>query len=157
MEERYTLKKPSSMKRRKRVGCGPGSGHGKTCCRGQKGQLSRAGSKKRPWFEGGQMPLQRRVPKRGFTALERQKFQLVNLSSISKLNAQEVNPQVLAENGVIKKPGSPVKILGNGEVAKAVRVYADAFSSSAREKIEKAGGSAVVRKPDERKTATGEQ
>jgi large subunit ribosomal protein L15 len=146
MEERYTIIKPESQKSRKRVGRGMSSGHGKTSCRGQKGQMSRSGAKSRPWFEGGQMPLQRRIPKRGFNNLFKEEYQIVNLSTLAKLNLDEINPKVLAEKGAIKKSSGAVKILGNGELAKPLKIYADAYSAAAREKIEKAGGSALIRK-----------
>jgi large subunit ribosomal protein L15 len=144
MAEMYKIKKPA-MKRRKRVGRGGGSGHGKTSCRGQKGQLSRSGSKHRPWFEGGQMPLQRRVPKRGFTNKFRIVAQIVNIADISRIGASEVDPKFLFEKGLIKKADIQVKILGNGDISKPVTVTADAFSDSAKEKIEKAGGKVLFR------------
>lgn len=146
MEERYSLKKPESHKTRKRVGRGTGSGHGKTSCRGQKGQLSRSGAKHRPWFEGGQMPLQRRVPKRGFVGKFKEEYQIVNIASVLKIDAPEINPAALAERGMIKRADAPVKILGNGDVSRSVKIIADAFSSTAREKVEKAGGSVQIRK-----------
>jgi len=140
-----------SSKKRKRVGRGPGSGHGKTSTRGHKGQLSRSGAKKRSWFEGGQMPLQRRVPKRGFTNIFGKEFQIVNLSALSKvtsLSAESVkdviSPKIMKEAGLIKKIKLPVKILGEGEMARAVVVQANAFSKKAKEKIEAAGGKIEV-------------
>jgi large subunit ribosomal protein L15 len=144
MAEMYKIKKPA-MKRRKRVGRGGGSGHGKTSCRGQKGQLSRSGSKHRPWFEGGQMPLQRRVPKRGFTNKFKVEVQIINLSDISRLGAVEVDPMILCEKGLIKKADIQVKVLAKGDITRAVTVTADAFSDSAKEKIEKAGGKVLFR------------
>jgi large subunit ribosomal protein L15 len=143
--EQYTIKKPDSMKRRKRVGIGPSSGHGKTCCRGHKGQLSRSGSGKKPWFEGGQMPLQRRIPKRGFNNIFKKEFQLVNVSQLEKLNAAEVNPAILCKAGLIDKADKPVKILGKGDIKVSVKITADAFSTGAMEKIKKAGGEAILR------------
>ncbi|MCP4137123.1 MAG: 50S ribosomal protein L15 [bacterium] len=143
--EIYTIKKPDSIKKRRRVGCGPSSGSGKTCGRGHNGQLSRSGSGKRPWFEGGQMPLQRRVPKRGFTNIFKKEFQIVNLSQIEKLNIDSVDPEVLEQKNVINKSKKMVKVLGNGDLSKSVKVVADAFSRSAIEKIKKAGGEAVIR------------
>ncbi len=141
----YQLKKPESNKTKKRVGRGPGSGHGKTCCRGQDGQLSRSGSKKRAWFEGGQMPLQRRVPKRGFHNINKKYYQIVNIQDLNRVNADEINPEILADNRVIKKSHRLVKVLGVGELNKSVKVTADAFSNSAKEIITKAGGEAILR------------
>ncbi len=153
MEERYTLKKPVAQKTRKRVGRGTGSGHGKTSCRGQKGQMSRSGAKSRPWFEGGQMPLQRRVPKRGFNNPFKKEFQIVNLATLVKIDLSEITPRILAERGVIKKESGNIKILGSGEISKPVKVHADSFSVTAKEKIEKAGGSALIRKLVEERKA----
>ncbi|RPI96461.1 MAG: 50S ribosomal protein L15 [Spirochaetales bacterium] len=147
MEERYTLKKPASIKSRKRVGRGMSSGHGKTSCRGHKGQMSRSGAKRRAWFEGGQMPLQRRVPKRGFNNQFRLEFAVVNLTELGKIDAAEINREVLLKRGLVKGKNSAIKILGNGSIDKVMTVYADAFSAAAREKIEKAGGRAVVGQP----------
>lgn len=141
----FLLKKPVTHKTKKRIGRGPGSGHGKTSCRGQKGQLSRSGAGKRPWFEGGQMPLQRRVPKRGFNNLNKKYYQIVKISDLARVSSAEINPAVLQENGVIKKSDSLVKIIGKGELDKSVKVVADAFSGSAKEIISKAGGEAIVR------------
>lgn len=146
------LPSPSgASKKRKRVGRGPGSGHGKTSTRGHKGQLSRSGAKKRSWFEGGQMPLQRRVPKRGFTNIFRKEFQIVNLSPLSKLASRSgefakdvISPKIMKEAGLIKKTDIPVKILGEGEISGAVTVQANAFSKKAKEKIEAAGGKIEV-------------
>ncbi|MFQ5675012.1 MAG: 50S ribosomal protein L15 [bacterium] len=132
---------PGSVKKKKRIGRGPGSGSGGTAGRGPKGQRSRSGSKIRPWFEGGQMPLQRRVPKRGFTNIFKKKFQIVNLSDLDRVKrAKEITPDVLYDSGVINKKGIPVKILGVGDLKKPLDVTAHAFSASAKEKIEKAGG-----------------
>ncbi len=132
---------PGSRHNKKRIGRGQGSGHGGTACRGHKGQRSRAGSKKRPWFEGGQMPLQRRLPKRGFTNIFKKEFQVVNLERLNMLNnSKEINPQILFESGLISKKNVSVKILGQGELKKAVDITAHAFSASAKEKIEKIGG-----------------
>jgi len=147
-----TLCPPSgSSSKRKRVGRGPGSGHGKTSTRGHKGQLSRAGAKRRSWFEGGQMPLQRRVPKRGFTNIFGKEFQIVNLSALSKVGSQSeestkdvISLQIMKEAGLIKKTDLPVKILGEGEILRAVVVQASAFSKKAKEKIEAAGGKIEV-------------
>ena len=135
---------PGSVKKRKRIGRGQGSGHGGTAGRGHKGQRSRSGSKRRPWFEGGQMPLQRRVPKRGFTNIFKKEFQIVNLRQLAEMKAKEITPEVLYEAGKVDKRNVPVKVLGDGEVKTAVSVSAHAFSASAREKIEKAGGKVTV-------------
>lgn len=129
-----------SKSRRKRVGRGPGSGLGKTCGRGHKGQKSRTGFSRRPGFEGGQMPLVRRVPKRGFTNIFRTEYAAVNLDRLAALGESEVTPELLAERGLVRA-GKPVKILGNGEIDRAVTISAHKFSKSARAKIEAAGGS----------------
>jgi len=136
-----------ARKKRKRVGCGPGSGHGKTATRGSKGQKSRSGSKTRSWFEGGQMPFQRRVPKRGFTPRGKKVFQVVNLEDLEKTfeSNSDVQPAVLAAKGLIKKARLPIKVLAKGDIKKALTVTADAFSKSAKGKIEAAGGKVQVR------------
>lgn len=123
----------------KRVGRGPGSGTGKTAGRGHKGQRSRSGFSQRPGFEGGQMPLVRRVPKRGFTNIFRVEYSAVNVSALGAVG-KDVNPDTLLEHGLVRR-GRPVKILGNGEAPKGLEVKAHKFSRSAREKIETAGGS----------------
>lgn len=128
-----------SRRRPKRVGRGPGSGHGTTAGRGTKGQKSRTGYSRRIGFEGGQMPLIRRVPKRGFTNLFRVEYAVVNLSQIADLGG-EINPERLVELGLVK-PGRPVKVLGDGEVEKKLHVSVYKLSRSARAKIEAAGGS----------------
>ncbi|MCH8981299.1 50S ribosomal protein L15 [candidate division KSB1 bacterium] len=140
------LKRPGGTKRkRKRIGRGQGSGSGKTAGKGHKGQRSRSGSKIRPWFEGGQMPLQRRVPKRGFTNIFKKQFQIVNLKDLERVKkAQAITPEVLFDSGVINKKNIPVKILGEGDLKKAMDISAHAFSASAKEKIEKSGGKVVV-------------
>ncbi len=136
---------PRSRKPRKRLGIGEGSGHGGTSTKGHKGQLSRAGTKTNPWFEGGQMPLQRRMPKRGFTNIFRTEYQVVNVDSLARLkDVAEVTPTVLFEHGLIGKKHQRVKILGGGNLEKAVVVHAHAFSKTAQEKIEKAGGKTAV-------------
>ena len=126
---------------RKRVGRGPGSGLGKTAGKGEKGQKSRSGYSRRPGFEGGQMPLLRRVPKRGFTNIFKVEFAVVNVSDLADLpeDTGTITPEVLAERGLVRR-GRPVKILGNGELSKAVTVSAHKFSGTARAKIEAAGG-----------------
>jgi len=129
----------------KRRGRGPGTGLGRTGGRGEKGYHSRSGSKTLTWFEGGQMALARRLPKRGFSnSLFRKSYQVVNLSDIEKLAVQEINPQVLAENGLVRSALQPVKILAKGDVTKKYQVTASAFSQTAKEKIEKAGGSVTI-------------
>jgi large subunit ribosomal protein L15 len=135
---------PGSRKKRKRVGRGPGSGHGKTSCRGHKGQNSRSGGGVKPGFEGGQMPLQRRLPKRGFTNIFQKTFSIVNVGSLEKLNETDITPEVLIKEGLVRKIQDGVKILGNGELTKSVTVKAHAFSAAAKEKIEKAKGTAEV-------------
>ena len=134
-----------ARRRRKRVGRGIGSGNGKTAGRGHKGQKSRSGGNVRPGFEGGQMPLQRQLPKRGFTNIFRKRFAIVNMGQLSTLPAQtQVNTSLLEAKGFIKGKRDGVKVLGNGEVSVALTVEADSFSVSARRKIEAAGGQAVV-------------
>jgi large subunit ribosomal protein L15 len=123
---------------KKRVGRGMGSGMGKTSTRGHKGQRSRSGSRMMRGFEGGQMPLHRRVPKRGFTNIFRQEFNIVNLEKLEGLG-EIINPDVLRKAGVISTK-KPVKILGDGELKSAITVHAHKFSKSAQEKITKAGG-----------------
>jgi len=132
-----------AKKKRKRVGCGAGSGHGKTACRGHKGQRARSGSTKRPWFEGGQMPLQRRVPKRGFHNLFRTEYQVVNVKDLTRFPAdagEVVNLDSLREAGLIRKKGMPVKLLGMGEIDRAIKIEVHACTKKARELVEKAGG-----------------
>jgi large subunit ribosomal protein L15 len=133
-----------STKKDKRVGRGQGSGHGKTSTRGHKGQKCRAGGGVRPGFEGGQMPLQRRLPKRGFKNPFATRHAVLNLRDIERCGLDEVNPEVLLEQGIIKSINDGLKVLGTGELTRAVKVRANAFSSSAREKIEGAGGTAEV-------------
>ena len=127
---------------KKRVGRGPGSGLGKTAGKGEKGQKSRSGYAQRLGFEGGQMPLVRRVPKRGFTNIFKTEYAVVNLSQLAELAPEitDVTPEVLAERGLVRS-GKPVKVLGDGEIGKALKVTANKFSKSARAKIEAAGGS----------------
>jgi large subunit ribosomal protein L15 len=142
----YTLKKPEYIKKKKRIGCGPGSGHGKTSCKGHKGQKARSGAHFKPGFEGGQMPLQRRVPKRGFNNAQfKEEVQIININDIVRLGIQEVTPEVLYQKGLIKSQLLPVKLLANGDITSAVKVTVDAVSSSAKVKIEKAGGSVALR------------
>jgi large subunit ribosomal protein L15 len=141
----YSLKKPASHKRRKRIGIGPSSGHGKTSGKGHKGQRARSGVSLRPGFEGGQMPLMRRVPKRGFTNNFRTEYQIVSLKQISKLSDQDITVEVLKKAGLINSIVDPVKVLSDGDVTKAVKITADKFSAAAKAKIEKSGGQVIVR------------
>ena len=129
-----------SHRDRKRKGRGPGSGLGKTAGRGQKGQKARSGGQIHPMFEGGQMPLHRRIPKRGFTNINRVEYQIVNVHSLDRFEG-DVTVESLHEAGLISSLRKPVKVLGQGEVEKALKVEAHAFSQGAREKIEAAGGS----------------
>jgi len=133
-----------SKENSRRVGRGTGSGLGKTSGRGHKGQGSRSGAKKRRGHEGGQMPLHRRLPKRGFTNIFKKEVQIVNLGDLNRLVSTEVTNETLEAAGLIKKVAVPVKILGNGEVQKAFNVKAAAFSRSATSKIEAAGGKTEV-------------
>ena len=134
-----------SRKKRKRVGRGVGSGHGKTSCKGHKGQKARSGGPKGAGFEGGQMPLQRRLPKRGFTNNFRVDYAIVNLDVIEKLRTEgTITPELLYSRGVIKNMKSGLKVLGNGNVQGPVTVKAMIFSASAAAKIEAAGGKAEV-------------
>jgi len=136
---------PGSKKNKKRIGRGEGSGHGGTSTKGMNGQLSRSGANKRSWFEGGQMPLQRRVPKFGFTNIFKTEYQVVNLNTIQsisgKISGEVLNIENMKKYGLISSLRKPVKILGNGEIKVNVQVEANAYSKSAQEKIEAAGGS----------------
>ena len=131
---------PGSTQKRKRVGRGPGSGLGKTAGRGNKGQKSRAGYSRQAGFEGGQMTLIRRVPKRGFTNIFKKTFAVVNLDRLAEVEEAEITPDLLVELG-LAKAGLPIKVLGSGEISAAKKVAAHKFSQSARAKIEAAGGS----------------
>ena len=136
-----------AVHRKKRVGCGEGSGHGKTSGRGGKGQSARSGSSIRPGFEGGQMPLYRKLPHRGFNQYEfRTEIAVLNVGDLAGLDASvtEINAEILATAGLIRKDEKTVKILGDGEVTRAFKVTAAKFSESAKAKIEKAGGQAIV-------------
>jgi large subunit ribosomal protein L15 len=141
---------PGSRKNPKRIGRGQGSGHGGTATRGHKGAGSRSGTKYRPWFEGGQMPLARRVPKRGFHSPFKKVFQLVNLDTLQRIAAAgkftdgQVTPEVLKKLGVIKKEAGLVKVLGNGDIKAKLSVSAHAFSKTAKEKIAGVGGTAQL-------------
>ncbi len=125
---------------KKRVGRGMGSGMGKTSTRGHKGQGSRSGSSLMRGFEGGQMPLHRRLPKRGFTNIFKTEYEVVNLDRLARLSETEITPEVLRKAGVVTSKNTLVKVLGQGDLSKALTVHAHKFSKSAQEKIEKAGG-----------------
>lgn len=131
-------------KRKKRIGHGPGSGHGKTATRGNKGQQSRTGSGYRRGFEGGQNPLYRRIPKRGFNHPPKREFTVVNLDRIVTLGEKEITPETLLKHGVIRNLRDGLKVLGEGEVSHPLQVKAHRFSGPAKQKIEAAGGKAVV-------------
>ncbi|EGG38701.1 ribosomal protein L15 [Paenibacillus sp. HGF5] len=136
---------PGSRKERKRVGRGTSSGTGKTSGRGHKGQNSRSGGGVRPGFEGGQNPLYRRLPKRGFVNPTRKEYAIVNIEELNSFAAgTEVTPEVLVESGIVNNTKSGIKILGNGEVTVSLTVKANKFSQSAVEKIEAAGGKTEV-------------
>jgi large subunit ribosomal protein L15 len=147
MDGLHDLPRPEGSHRdRKRLGRGPGSGTGKTAGKGHKGHKARAGGGGpgggKPHHEGGQMPLQRRLPKRGFTNPNRVEYQVVNLFQLQSLEETEITPEVLLQRGLIGHPRQPIKVLGTGELTRNVSISAHAFSKSAREKIEGAGGSA---------------
>ena len=133
-----------STKNNKRVGRGSGSGHGKTSCRGHKGQNCRSGGGVRPGFEGGQMPLQRRLPKRGFTNINQFEFTILNVSDLENIGLDVITPEILLEQGITKNLRDGFKVLGNGEITRKVAVRADACSAAAKKKIEAAGGSVEV-------------
>ncbi|TMA67796.1 MAG: 50S ribosomal protein L15 [Deltaproteobacteria bacterium] len=135
---------PGSNKKRKRVGRGDGSGHGKTSCRGHKGQGARSGGNVQPGFEGGQMPLQRRLPKRGFHNIFRVQMAAVNLNQLESLAGGEITPENLAQHGLIGGKNRRVIILGEGSLSKALTMRAHGFSATAKQKIEAAGGKAEL-------------
>ena len=134
---------PGSTHKKKRVGRGPGSGLGKTAGRGNKGQKSRSGYSSKSGFDGGQMPLQRRLPKRGFTNIFRKQWLEISLAKLEESfnSGDEVTPEILHERGLIKKAKHDLVILGNGDVTKALKISAHRFTKNAKDKIEKAGGS----------------
>jgi large subunit ribosomal protein L15 len=139
------LKPPAGQKRpRKRVGRGMGSGHGKTSARGHKGQHAGTGFSQKRGFEGGQMPLHRRLPKRGFTNIFKQHYAIVNLGRLEKLEGDSFNLDRLLELGVVRKAGAGLKVLGTGQLTRKITVEAHQFSKSALEKIQQAGGTAQV-------------
>ena len=133
-----------AVSKRKRVGRGAGSGHGRRCCRGNKGQKAR--NKVKIWFEGGQMPLQRRLPKRGFKNPSRKDYEVVNLATIARkfTEGEEVNPETLLSKRVIRKKGARIKVLANGELGFPVKITAHSISSKAKELVEKAGGTVTL-------------
>jgi len=143
-----------STHRHKRLGCGRGSGHGKTSGRGHKGMKARSGGGVRTGFEGGQMPLYRKLPHRGFRNINRVEFAVVNLSSIDKIAGDTVDHAVLVKAGLLRPGATLLKVLGNGELKRAVTVIAHKFSASAKAAIEKAGGKVVelkIEKPEAEK------
>ena len=139
-----------SKRKKKRVGRGQGSGHGGTSTRGHKGQHSRSGAKFRAWFEGGQMPLQRRVPKFGFKNFNRKEYVVINLGEIQKsiesgkITDKVLNKEILFNSKLISSKRTLLKVLGNGNITNAIEISANAFSKTALEKIEKAGGKATI-------------
>lgn len=133
-----------ATKNRKRVGRGTGSGTGGTSGKGNKGHKSRSGYQSRAWFEGGQMPIQRRLPKRGFTNIHALPGEAVNVADLAGIEAETITAEVLKEHGLIRDPKARLKILGDGDLGKAVTVLAHAFSATAKQKIEAAGGKADV-------------
>jgi large subunit ribosomal protein L15 len=138
---------PGAIHRKKRVGCGEGGGHGKTSTRGGKGQSARSGSSIRPGFEGGQMPLYRKLPHRGFNqAAFRTEPVIVNVGDLAKVDAKikAIDALVLAQHGLVRKDELAIKVLGDGEITRALKVTAAKFSASAKAKIEQAGGEAIV-------------
>ncbi|MBI4544962.1 MAG: 50S ribosomal protein L15 [Gemmatimonadetes bacterium] len=142
MKKLSDLGRPAGAHRpRKRLGRGPGSGIGKTSGRGHKGHKARTGGTTHPWFEGGQMPLQRRVPKRGFHNPFRKEYEIVNLRDLGRIEKDTITPEVLQAHGLVDLgKGRPVKILGDGKLGRALRVQAHAISAAARAKVEAAGG-----------------
>ena len=142
----HQLEKPKgSTKKRKRVGRGPGSGRGKTSGRGQKGQKSRSGGSIKRGFEGGQMPLYRRLPKFGFTNLFRTTYQIINLESLNKIeNEDHLTKEILLKNGLIKSLKKPVKLLGEGNIQHSFQIEVEKASNSAIQKIEQSGGQVIL-------------
>ena len=134
-----------TRKKRKRVGRGPGSGHGKTSCRGHKGQKSRSGGSLRPGFEGGQMPLQRRLPKRGFTNIFKKHYALINVKDLEGFAPDvELDTEALKKAGLVNKVKDGVKLLGDGEISHPVTIKVHKVSKTAKEKIERAGGKVEI-------------
>ena len=145
----HTLPKiEGSTHRHKRLGCGRSSGHGKTAGRGNKGMKARSGGGVRPGFEGGQMPLYRKLPHRGFNNVNRVEFAVVNLGQIDKCEGDDIDRDALVKSGAVRAADLLVKVLGNGEIKRAVTVRAQKFSASAKAKIEAAGGKVIELKAD---------
>ena len=139
--------RPGAKKRRKRIGCGESSGHGKTSCKGHKGQKARAGKGIRPGFEGGQMPLHRRLPKKGFSNVQfRDVYEVVNVGSLNEAfeDGAGINEASLRESGLVNRNCDAIKILGTGDLSRKLTIEIKSVSASAREKIEKAGGSVAA-------------
>ncbi len=139
--------RPGAKKRRKRIGCGESSGHGKTSCKGHKGQKARAGKGIRPGFEGGQMPLHRRLPKKGFSNVQfRDVYEVVNVGSLNEAfeDGAVINEASLRESGLVNRNCDAIKILGTGDLSRKLTIEIKSVSASAREKIEKAGGSVAA-------------
>ena len=135
---------PGSIKNSKRVGRGHGCGLGKSAGRGDKGAGQRSGFKRRPWFEGGQMPLARRLPRRGFKNIFKKEFQIVNLKILNDLGMKKIDSQILYDNGLVRSALKPIKILGDGELKIKIEITASAFSTIAKEKIENVGGKVII-------------
>tara|TARA_Y100001980_G_C14513304_1_gene288706 strand:+ start:682 stop:1119 length:438 start_codon:yes stop_codon:yes gene_type:complete len=133
-----------SNRKTKRLGRGHGSGLGKSAGRGDKGAGQRSGFKRRSWFEGGQMPLSRRLPKRGFTNNFKKEFQIVNISKFEGFEEKKIDAKLLYKKGLVRSPFKPIKILGSGDLKESIDVVATEFSKSAKEKIERLGGTAKV-------------
>ena len=131
-------------KKRKRLGRGSGSGHGQTSGKGNKGQNARAGGGVRPGFEGGQMPYSRRVPKRGFNNPLREQIAIVNFTAIENIKSDDINIDILKENGILKKSESKFKLLGSGEINRKIKIVCNKISKNAKEKIEKSGGTVRI-------------
>ncbi|MCL6466174.1 MAG: 50S ribosomal protein L15 [candidate division WOR-3 bacterium] len=132
-----------AVKKKKRVGCGPGSGHGKTSCRGHKGMGQHSAPEFDSRFEGGQMPFYRRIPKRGFKNPSRVEFEVVNLDDLAKVKEEQITVETLIKNKLVRR-GKYVKVLGKGEINRPITITAHAFSATARQKIEEAGGKVTV-------------
>lgn len=135
---------PGCKKKKKRVGRGVGSGHGKTSCRGHKGQKARSGGGVKRGFEGGQMPLYRRIPKRGFSNIFQRRYAIVNVGSFNKLSDSVITPELMMEKGLVKDIMDGIKVLGEGELTRSITVKAHAFSKSAKEKIIQAKGNIEI-------------
>jgi len=141
----YLVLPKGAKKKKKRRGLGQGSGHGKTACRGHKGQTARGNTKKYKGFEGGQMPLVRRLPKKGFTNKFKTTFQIINIADFKRVSSSEgITPKIMFDKGLIKSKTLPIKVLGVGKLQKQIEVHAHAFSKTAKEAIEQAGGKIVV-------------